>query len=499
MDKKRKLMQIENLTGGLQDSDKKAIEDFFNQLEEKIDLPMLSEAMLISHFARGFEYYQDHGFDTDRIIEMLDIKNIGDFYQQGRRRYVSLDNAAIIYPLGMKFGQMPMFRLSIELKEEVEPCLLQLALDFTIKRFPLMASVIKNGFFWHYLETTCNIHLIEEERDIPCKPISITRRTMGSFRVLYYKRRISVEFFHVLTDGIGGMTFLKTLVAEYLRLKQIEVTKKEGILDINAPVDDAELVNEFANAQGKSDMSTFVDKKSLQLDGRLSSLNMNRIMHYVMDTDELKNIAHRYDATITSYLTAIMFMAAKRCISAERGVFNIQIPINMRKFNNSRTLRNYAMYFNLTMNIEDINDKETLIRELAKQIKEKGTKEGMNYMMMTTRKVINSLTYLPLFIKVPIVQCVYGYLGNSIIGSTLSNLGLIKVPEEMAEHIEKMYFILVPGIPNRTSSSMVSFGNKSVFTVSMNDKDQSYLEIIYDLMKEDGLNVETEGSVVYES
>ena len=492
-------MQIENLTGGLQDSDKKAIEDFFNQLEEKIDLPMLSEAMLISHFARGFEYYQDHGFDTDKIIEMLDIKNIGDFYQQGRRRYVSLDNAAIIYPLGMKFGQMPMFRLSIELKEEVEPCLLQLALDFTIKRFPLMASVIKNGFFWHYLETTCNIHLIEEERDIPCKPISITRRTMGSFRVLYYKRRISVEFFHVLTDGIGGMTFLKTLVAEYLRLKQIEVTKKEGILDINAPVDDAELVNEFANAQGKSDMSTFVDKKSLQLDGRLSSLNMNRIMHYVMDTDELKNIAHRYDATITSYLTAIMFMAAKRCISAEKGIFNIQIPINMRKFNNSRTLRNYAMYFNLTMNIEDINDKETLIRELSKQIKEKGTKEGMNYMMMTTRKVINSLTYLPLFIKVPIVQCVYGYLGNSIIGSTLSNLGLIKVPEEMAEHIEKMYFILVPGIPNRTSSSMVSFGNKSVFTVSMNDKDQSYLEIIYDLMKEDGLNVETEGSVVYES
>ena len=322
---------------------------------------------------------------------------------------------------------------------------------------------------------------------------------MGSFRVLYYKRRISVEFFHVLTDGIGGMTFLKTLTAEYLRLKQIEVTKKEGILDINAPVDDAELVNEFANAQGKSDMSTFVDKKSLQLDGRLSSLNMNRIMHYVMDTDELKNIAHRYDATITSYLTAIMFMAAKRCISAEKGIFNIQIPINMRKFNNSRTLRNYAMYFNLTMNIEDINDKETLIRELSKQIKEKGTKEGMNYMMMTTRKVINSLTYLPLFIKVPIVQRVYGYLGNSIIGSTLSNLGLIKVPEEMTEHIEKMYFILVPGIPNRTSSSMVSFGNKSVFTVSMNDKDQSYLEIIYDLMKEDGLNVEMEGSVVYES
>ena len=493
------LIQIDNLTGGLQACEKKAIEDFFNRLEDRIDLPILSKAMLIEHFIKGFEYYQDCGFDTEKIIEILDIKNIGDFYQQGKRQHVSLDNAAIIYPLGMKFGQMPMFRLAVELKQEVEPCLLQLALDFTIKRFPLFASVIKNGFFWHYLETTCNIHLIEEERDIPCKPISITRRTMGSFRVLYYKKRISVEFFHVLTDGIGGMSFLKTLTAEYLRLKQIDIRKQDGILDINGPIDEAELVNEFANAEGKSDMSTFVDKKSLQLDGKLSSLNMNRIMHYVLDTDELKKIAHSYDATITSYLTAIMFMAAKRCIRAKKGIFNIQIPINMRKFNDSRTLRNYAMYFNLTMDIADIGDKESLIIETGRQIKEKGTQEEMNHMMMTTRKIINSLTYLPLFIKVPIVQSVYGYLGNGIIGNTLSNLGLIKVPEEMASHIEKLYFILVPGMPNRATSSMVSFKNKSVFTVTMNDMDLSYLDAVYALLKEDGLDIEMEGSSIYES
>ena len=100
---------------------------------------------------------------------------------------------------------------------------------------------------------------------------------------------------------------------------------------------------------------------------------------------------------------------------------------------------------------------QSLIIETGRQIKEKGTQEEMNHMMMTTRKIINSLTYLPLFIKVPIVQSVYGYLGNGIIGNTLSNLGLIKVPEEMASHIEKLYFILVPGMPNRATSSMVSF------------------------------------------
>jgi len=303
----------------------------------------------------------------------------------------------------------------------------------------------------------------------------------------------------VLSDGTGGMAFIKTLTAEYLRLKGIDIPDTEGILNINEEPSEDEMVNEFANAQGKSDMSTFVDKKSKQLDGRLTGLNTNMIMHYVMDTDELKKISRSYDATITSYLSAILFLAAKRCIKADRGIFNIQIPINMRKFNNSKTLRNYAMYFNLSMDLADIGDKEALIKETGRQIREKGTLEEMNHMMMTTRKIISTLAYVPLFIKIPIVQSVYGYLGNSIIGNTLSNLGAVKVPEEMAEHIEKMYFVLMPGRPNRATTTMVSIKNRSVMTVTMNDKDLSFLDAVYDLLKEDGLSVELEGSGEYES
>ena len=69
----------------------------------------------------------------------------------------------------------------------------------------------------------------------------------------------------------------------------------------------------------------------------------------------------------------------------------------------------------------------------------------------------------------------------------------------MAEHIEKVSFILVPGVPNRATASMVSFGNRSVFTMTMNDKDLSYLDAVYELLKEDGINVQLEGSCNYES
>ena len=38
------------------------------------------------------------------------------------------------------------------------------------------------------------------------------------FRVSYYKNRINLEVFHVLTDGMGGINFLRELTYQYLRL-----------------------------------------------------------------------------------------------------------------------------------------------------------------------------------------------------------------------------------------------------------------------------------------
>ena len=66
----------------------------------------------------------------------------------------------------MRFGTVPMFRLSVYLKEEVVPEILQIALDFTIKRFPSFATTLKKGFFWHYLDSTKRRFTVEPEKII---------------------------------------------------------------------------------------------------------------------------------------------------------------------------------------------------------------------------------------------------------------------------------------------------------------------------------------------
>ena len=499
MRRNRKDLHLEKLKGGLDRSDCEKIDAFFDEVTENIELPILSKSLLIDHFIKGFEFYLEKGRSVEEVCEILDVKNLGSFYMGNNRKNYSLDNAAIIYPLGMKYGQMPMFRLSAELKEEVEPVLLQLALDFTIKRFPCFSAVIKNGFFWHYLESVNSVYLVEEEKDIPCKPISIILRSYRSFRVLYYKKRVSVEFFHVLTDGSGGMTFLKTLIGEYLRLNGKQIPYEEGVLDINEDVKDGELANEFKNAKGDASLSTFVDKKSLQIDGRIMKSHISRIVHYEMDASKLNETAKSYGGTVTAYITALLFLAAKRCISKKEGIFNIQIPVNMRKFNGSNTLRNYSMYFNASEEIADIGDKRQLVQDIDAQIKRKGSEEMMNQMMKTTGKLISSLSYVPLFLKVPVMQNIYGYLGNSIIGLTLSNLGRVKLPETMKDESSKLYFVMPPGKPNRATSTLATVNDICIFSFMRNSNDPSMENILLQLLEEDGLEVFVEGSIEYES
>ncbi len=499
MKKNKYNAQIIKLTGGQSEEDVSRIETFFELLEERCDLPLVSNSILREHFLNAFEYYLDEGKTVTEICKLLDPEKLGDFYRDDDRQYYSLDNAAIVYPLGMTFDQMPMFRVSVELYDEVIPELLQIALDFTIRRFPLFLLIIKNGFFWHYLETNKIIPIVEEEKDIPCKPISLILRSNRSFRLFYYKKRISLEVFHVLTDGSGAMIFLKTLASEYLRLLGHEIPCEKGVKDLGEVIPKEEFANEFINAKGSGSLSTFTDKKALQLDGKLVHTNISRIIHFNLNATELRKKAKEYGGTVTTYLLALEFLAIRKAISAEKGVVNVQVPVNMRKFDHSITMRNYSMYFNASCEINDIKDRKQLVDLFNEQFKERGNEEVMNTMMKTTDSLITSLSFVPLVIKTPLMQVIYPYMANNIVTGVLSNLGVIEAPEQFKEHVDKFLFILNPSRPNRFMSTLATYNDKTVFTISKANRENTFENELLRLLQEDGLKVELEGSVDYES
>ena len=79
---------------------------------------------------------------------------------------------------------------------------------------------IKAWTFWYYLEESDIKPIVREEYKIPCSLIYQRNNHKLLFEVTYYRNRINLEVFHVLTDGTGAMNFLKTLVSNYLTLAE---------------------------------------------------------------------------------------------------------------------------------------------------------------------------------------------------------------------------------------------------------------------------------------
>lgn len=470
---------------------------FFSEFDAHCFMRKSEKARLREDFERAFLYYSNSGVTPEHALKRLDIKHLGGFYARPPALWFPLDDAAKIYPLSMEHGKMSVFRLSVYLKENIVPELLQMALNFAIKRFPTFATTLKKGFFWHYLDTSKRRFCIEQEHDIPCQPLKVAGSGSQAFRVLYWQNRISVEFFHVLTDGAGGMTFLKVLTAEYLRLTGIDAVPDEALWDVNAVPATGEFENAFAGVPHSNCASGFVDKAAVQMSGTLSKTKPCRILHFKINSHELKATAKRHGATVTVYLLALMFLAGKAATDELRGEASIQVPVNMRKFYPSQTVRNFAMYCGIRLPLETITDLPSIIEGIKEQLNQKASKEAMSHMLTATEKMVDMLKYIPLAVKQPVAKMVYGFLGDKIFSNTLSNLGIIQLPQQLSEHIESMDFVLGTAKTNRVGCAAVTVNGITTFSIAKMTKDPSFEETMYDLLCADGIRVVVEGSGLY--
>ena len=274
--------------------DNAEVQAFLKNYAEHMDMSRPEERLITEDAKNALMYLtEEKGMDLSAALKRLSSENLGGFYAHEALAWYSLDDAAKIYPLSMKFGRMPIFRLSCYLQEDVVPEILQLALDFTIKRFPSFATIVRKGIFWHYLDSIKRRFPIAKDLGIPCQPLRITSIGVQSFKVLYYKNRISAEFFHVLTDGSGGMVFLKTLTAEYLRLLGAPKVTGSGVRDINTPPNYTELSNDFERFCPKTKKSGgFSGPAALQMGGKISRHSPCKVVHMIYKTQNLLDLAH---------------------------------------------------------------------------------------------------------------------------------------------------------------------------------------------------------------
>ena len=130
--------------------------------------------------------------------------------------WLKIDNAGLIYPSASSEKWNNVFRVSAYLKEDVDPKVLQQALNIVILRFPNLDVAIRRGFFWYYFQSLNEYPKVQEEKTYPCRRMELNSKK-HLFRVLYYKNKISFETFHSLTDGNGAINFLNCLICRLQR------------------------------------------------------------------------------------------------------------------------------------------------------------------------------------------------------------------------------------------------------------------------------------------
>ena len=139
---------------------------------------------------------------------------------------------------------------------------------------------------------------IEKENEIPCQHINLRKNNKYLFKVTYYKNKINLDIFHILSDGIGASVFLKTILYNYLNLKyklKYNIEKEEEIKNYQ------DLYLKYVN---KSSKDKEKKEPAYQLPG-IPHKNINNTYHYIVSIKELKKICKKHGVTITEYITAL--------------------------------------------------------------------------------------------------------------------------------------------------------------------------------------------------
>ncbi|MTI47275.1 MAG: alcohol acetyltransferase [Firmicutes bacterium] len=413
------------------------------------------------------------------------------------KRPYRLDNIAKLYPAVTKKTNTCVFRLSAILTENVDPNVLQQTAEITIKRFPTMAVKLREGLFWVYLYENNNPLVVRKELTHPCAPImGVKENNEYLFKIMYFGRRITLECFHALTDGMGAMEFLKSLVYQYLLLTGKEV-QDEGMILMpeSTPEQEEEEDGCLRYYQKCVKKSKFETRKARAIQGTVLEDCRTNVIHGVISTLPLNDYARQHGTTITGYLTAVFAQAISLSDSQwSQGhhPIRIGIPVNLRGMFPSKTLRNFVSQINISLPTTSGQTFDELVESVIMQMKTRITKENLSGRINTFVGYEKMLVgrILPWFIKKAVIDFV-SKRTDSATTALLTNLGSIKLPKSMERYID-----MIEAVPSHKKEASINCGVCSVdgklnIAFASNIAETDVIKHFFDLVsKQTGLEVE---------
>jgi NRPS condensation-like uncharacterized protein len=415
--------------------------------------------------------------------------------------WTKLENASKIFPATWSMKDPKVFRLTCELHEAVQPDALQKAVDASLEDFPLYKSVLRRGIFWYYLESSDIKPVVQEESSTVCAPIYIGLRTNLLFRVIYYRKRINLEIFHALSDGAGALRFLQSIVWQYF--KRISRDVFESAL---LPGDDASISSKMDDSFGKHfagvskknrERKVPKGERAYQIRGTKYSDNRISLIEGAMSAKAVLEEAHKYNTTLTVFLSALysysIYKEMRTAISKSRPVV-LTVPVNLRQYFESETVRNFFSYINVGYNYSTGScELKDVIHSIGRDFQSKLTMERLddqsNKFIALEQRLLTRVVPLPIkdfFIRKIANQ------SDTQSTTNVSNIGKVAMPAEFSSVIRQFSVCTSAG---RTQMTMCSFGDRLVVSIASPFRETDIQRAFFRQLSRLGLDIEITATI----
>lgn len=404
-------------------------------------------------------------------------------------KWSRLDHAAKLYATTADASNSATFRLSAVLYDQIDPDALQCAADRTLGRYQGFNVRLSSGLFWNFLARNTSGVVVEAESDYPCFPISTGGPGAPLLRIIYHERRISVEFFHALTDGTGGLEFLKTLLREYLQQKGIAIASEGLVIPGDSLPGTGEGEDGFSlyrdQCRALAEGVSITSPKARHIAGTPFENPGHNVVEAITTMGAVAQAARLHQTTATGLLIAIALKAAALTEPRrESEPFVVSMPVNLRRVFPSPTLRNFFVIVNIGDDTDSYDDLERVIHSVRAEMDAKLSRSMLARYVADTMRFDQNLAsrFTPNILKRPMVRFGFNRFGQSVTTMTLSNLGVVRLPSQMEPFVERLDFHLYPAKATPVNIAAISYGEFASISFSRSIVEADFIRHCADLL-----------------
>lgn len=235
--------------------------------------------------------------------------------------------------------ELPFF--VFELKEEVQPDILCEAARSAVSMHPLFGTSLVQDQFFYLEEDPC-------WEQHPEGTVIAGGQGKPLWQLSYIENKVIYTGLHALTDGMGVLQFVTTVLHQYFSLRGVKFSKDADSDLPNNPTDTT--VHPWTLCPDSPDSFVGVPKfpASSPIANEYFSSEAKHYLHLIeIPETEIRHFATQSETSVFSIIACLLARTVQETFQIEDGCISVRVPVDYRKAFNTNTDSNFSQGFSL--------------------------------------------------------------------------------------------------------------------------------------------------------